>query len=320
VLAASAPSPAVLAKRIRAALAGGDTEAAQATFVELLGNEAATDDVRRQGRTAFLDAKAATELRSAFETALAGSSPPAAAAGLYMEWLGLRHDWRGCDALLGRLPRQTAVRRAGLADYVRALRTAKERRRLARLAKAERTALRADDFLWGLAGHALSLFDDRSAVDWMQDWPEHRASPWALNALVVSLRRLRRPEEALRVSRRALQMPADHITPCHRAWVGIEAAIDGDLAEAESAVDGLEPPADSKAFYDALVLLARAAIAMRRSAGAAFDEARRLIKEADRLVGRSHRDTAPLRRRTVDLVVRERGGVAAWLWRFLDTS
>ena len=90
--------------------------------------------------------------------------------------------------------------------------------------------------------------------------------------------------------------------------------------EAESLLEGCEPPSESKAFYDAVVLLARAAIAMRRSGGAAFDEAKRLIKQADGLAGRNNRDSAPLRRRTVDLVVRERGGIRAWLWRFLDTG
>ena len=167
---------------------------------------------------------------------------------------------------------------------------------------------------------AISLVDDRGAVEWMRDWPKRKTSPWALNGLAISLRRLHRREEALGVSRRALQLPADHITPCHRAWVAIEAALDADLAEAESLLEGLESPSESKAFYDALGLLARAAIVMRRSGGAAFDEAKRLVKQADGLAGRNNRDTAPLRRRIVDLLVRERGGVAAWLWRFLDTG
>ncbi len=154
----------------------------------------------------------------------------------------------------------------------------------------------------------------------MQDWPRRKTSPWALNGLAISLRRLHRREEALRVSRRALELPADHITPCHRAWLAIEAALDGDAAEAERLLEGLEAPADTKAFYDALALLARAAIAMRRTGGAAFDEAKKLLKQSDALAGRNNRDSAPLRQRTVDLIVRERGGVAAWLWRFLDAG
>src|SRR4030095_13456139 len=103
---------------------------------------------------------------------------------------------------------------------------------------------------------------------------------WALNGLAISLRHLGRPDEALRVSRRALQLPADHITPCHRAWVGIEAALDGSLDEPEAEREALAPPAESKAFYDALALLARAAIVMRRSGRAGYAEARRRLKES----------------------------------------
>ena len=59
---------------------------------------------------------------------------------------------------------------------------------------------------------------------------------------------------------------------------------------------------------------------MRRSGGAGFEEAKRLVKQSDGLAGRNNKDTAQLRRRTVDLVVKQRGGVRAWLWRFLDTG
>jgi hypothetical protein len=203
---------------------------------------------------------------------------------------------------------------------VRALRTHGNTRRLVRLTKEHRTALRADDFAWGIVGHALSLVDDRATVDWMQDWPKRKSSPWALNGLAISLRHLGRADEAVRVSRRALQLPADHITPCHRAWVGIEAALDGSLEEADAQLDGLEPPAESKAFYDALALLARAAIVMRRSGRAGYAEARRLLKESAVLAGASNRDMAPLRRRTVDRVDREHRGFAAQLWRFLGAA
>ena len=59
--------------------------------------------------------------------------------------------------------------------------------------------------------------------------------------------------------------------------------------------------------------MGRAAISWRQAVGIA-------VSAADGLAGRNNRDSAPLRRRTVDLVVRERGGVRAWLWRFLDTG
>jgi tetratricopeptide (TPR) repeat protein len=315
------PTPPLLLRRIKAALAQRNASLAEASLGELLAHPKADDDAKRRGRDAFVDAKAKAELRVAFDKALAAPSAPDSAASLQMEWLGSEKDWRGCDALMARLAQaRPSLRLAALAGYVRALRTAGDRGRLARLTQAQREALRSDDFLWGLAGHALSLVDDRAAVDWMQDWPKRQSSPWALNGLAISLRRLRRPEEALRVSRRALELPADHISACHRAWLGIEAALDGSLDEAESLLAGLQPPQESKAFYDALVKLARAAIVVRRSGRAGYAEARRLIKESAGLAGLNNRDMAPLRRRTIDRVVREHRGIAAQLWRFLGAA
>jgi hypothetical protein len=154
----------------------------------------------------------------------------------------------------------------------------------------------------------------------MQDWPRRKSSPWALNGLAISLRHLQRAQEAVRVSRRALLLPPDHITPCHRAWIAIEEALDGDARKAESLLSGLEPPEESKAFYEALALLARAAIAVRRSRAAGFAEARRLIQQADALSGRNNRDSLPLRTRTIQLVVREVGTIQAWLWRFFSAG
>ena len=245
--------------------AQGDARARRASASCSLA-KGADDDLRRRGRDAFVEAKATAELRAAFDKALARARP-ARRGGLAGDGVaGLRtrtgaaatRSWRAS-------PGRPSLQLAALAGYVRALRTHGNTRRLVRLTKEQRTALRSDDFLWGIAGHALSLVDDRATVDWMQDWPKRKSSPWALNGLAISLRQLGAREEAVRVSRRALQLPADHIAPCHRAWVGIEAALDGTLEEAESLLAGLEPPAESKAFYDALALLARAAIVMRRS-------------------------------------------------------
>jgi hypothetical protein len=154
----------------------------------------------------------------------------------------------------------------------------------------------------------------------MQDWPRRKTSPWALNGLAISLRHLDRAEETVRVSRRALSLPADHVTPCHRAWITIEEALEGDAKKAESLLSGLEPPEESKAFYEAIALLARAAIAVRRSRAAGFAEARRLIRQADALTGRNNRDSLPLRTRTIQIVVREVGTMKAWLWRFFGAG
>jgi len=59
---------------------------------------------------------------------------------------------------------------------------------------------------------------------------------------------------------------------------------------------------------------------MRRRGRAGYDEARRLLKESAALAGAGNGDIAPLRRRTVDRVVREHRGFAAQLWRFLGAA
>jgi tetratricopeptide (TPR) repeat protein len=319
-VAAPEGSPQLLLREIRAALALRDFDVARAAWLRLLAADT-DDDVRRRGLEAFSEAKAEDQLRAAFDAALAQPDPPDAAASLLLEWLGSGRKWRDCDQVLARLAKaRRSLRAAALAGYIRALRAASDKGRLERLVKAERAALREDDNLWGLAGHALSLVDDRAAVEWMRDWKKRKTSPWALNGLAISLRRLHRLDEALRVSRHASTLAADHITPCHRAWLGIETALGGRIDEAESLLRGLEFPEESKGFYDALVLLARAAITARRSRGDAFDEARRLIGQADALAGKDNPDSRALRRRVVERVARERGGVLAWLWRLLAAS
>ena len=313
-LAVGDPTPPLLLRRIQAGIAQPNMALASRSFVELLIAPSADDDLRRRARELFVSAKQQPELRKGFEAALAVDDAPEGVASAYVEWLGAEKDWGACDALLQKLARgRPALRTAALAGYVRTLRAAADKSRLVRLTKSERAALRADDFLWSLAGHALSLVDDRGAVEWMQDWPRRKTSPWALNGLAISLRHLHRAEEAVRVSRRALSLPADHITPCHRAWIAIEEALEGDAKKAESLLSGLEPPEESKAFYEALALLARAAIAVRRSRAAGFAEARRLIQQADSLTGRNNRDSLPLRKRIIQLVVREVGTIQAWL-------
>ena len=59
---------------------------------------------------------------------------------------------------------------------------------------------------------------------------------------------------------------------------------------------------------------------MRRSGRAGYAEARRLLKESAALAGAGNRDLAPLRRRTIDRVVREHRGFAAQLWRLLGAA
>ena len=236
-----------------------------------------------------------------------------------MDWYAQASDWRATERLLGQLRDHPALRREALAALVRALRDKKEARRLKTLLDRERGPLRADDFLWGLAGHALSLVDEAAARRWMGDWPVRHSSSWALSPLALSFRRIGRLAEAAQVGRRALECQRDHVTDCHRAWLAFDAAIVAGVREADELGRDLDFPEGSRPFYEGLRALTQAVLVMHRPGPArtAFAEARRLLREADRLMGgRLGRDYAPSRRRAVVAIARARGGVVAWLWRF----
>jgi tetratricopeptide (TPR) repeat protein len=309
-------TPALLGARLRVAFAQPDLARARAVFVELLSRDDAGDEDLDRAREQFTSARATRELRQAYEAVVAGPEPPRLAAAGLAQWLASQRDWRGCNELLQRL-QAPALRGAVLDAYVRGLRDARESRRLKRLVRDQREALRGDDTLWAVVGSALWRFDVRAAVEWMADWPRRATTPWALHVLVPGLRRLGRLEEALRASRQALEMPPDNCTDCHRAWLAVEAALCGDPLEAAALCEGLELPSDSQDFYRALATLAQAALLARREGRAGFGEARRRIAEADALAGSDNVDYVPLRRRVIALVAAARGGLLGRLWRLV---
>jgi tetratricopeptide (TPR) repeat protein len=311
------PSPDILLRRVKVALERQDQAAARRAFAALLRHDAATDDARRAARQAFVEAGGRESLEAAFTTAAHESPLSPAVVAHQVEWLGLEGRWRPCDQVLESHRGRKEALRAALAGYVRALRQRNEARRLRRLMKRERAALREDDFLWGLSGHALSLWDDRGTLRWLEDWRSRSTTPWVLNALAIALRRAGRLPEALEVSRHARTLPRDHVSDCHRVWLGIEEALTGDVSEAERLVKDVQPPDDVQDFYLGLARLAEAVVAMRRGVGqdlaGAFREARALVAQADHRAGRQNRDYTPLRHRARLAIARARG-FWGWLW------
>ena len=132
-----------------------------------------------------------------------------------------------------------------------------------------------------------------------------RRSPWALNGIAVSLRRLRRADEA-RASQPARAAAAGR--PHHRLPPG--AGRDRRRAQRQPRRGrGARSPASSRrtnrgVLRGAGARLARAAIMMRRSGRPGYDEARRLPRNPPTSPAQQPRPGA-LRRRTVDRVVRE---------------
>jgi hypothetical protein len=289
-------------------------------LAELLSSEQATDEVCREARDAFAKSGGSRALAEAFAAAAAGPEGPTRAALLWVEWLGKERDFRACDAVLATLRDRPAARKEALASYVRALRGASDKKRLAKLLGREREALRGDDFLWGLAGHALSLHDDAAAARWLADWRSRRTSPWVLNATVLALRMVGEDAQAVAASRHALTLERDHTTDCHRAWLAVEEAIDGRVEAAEELARDVEAPEDCRTFYQGLVELVQAVLVVRRAGSsdrdAALAEARRHLAAADhRCAGSANRHYRRLRARAVNVIARERGGFRGWLFR-----
>jgi len=319
LLAAAEPTPALLLRRIRSATAQRRAESASEALAALLKADNVDDTLLRQAREAL--GRRPRILEQAVASIANEADPPARLGAFWMEWLASRRDWRGANALLKSLRSRPAVRQAALAPLVRGLRAHRQTWRLKRLMRRERERLRADDFLWALTGHAVSLSDDRAALRWLSDWPRRRVTPWVLNVIALGMRRFGRDQEALQVSRRALELAADEVTGCHRAWVGVECALDGDAEEARRLLGSLQVPQDVTSFYDGLAALGQAVLAMRRGEGTPqtrFAEARRRLSEAGRLFGSGNRYSARLRRRATARIADLRGGPVGWLWRFVQ--
>ena len=89
------------------------------------------------------------------------------------------------------------------------LRSSGERRRLSRLIRLRRTALRSNDDLWGTVGYALhSMKRWPDTVNWLSDWRDRPdAEPYMLNNLFFSLQNLGREAESREVGRRGMEFP-----------------------------------------------------------------------------------------------------------------
>ena len=280
---------------------------------------------RRRGRDAFVEAKATAELRAAFEAALA-SPTRAGRRGLAVHRVaGLATRTgaaatRSSPAWRKRGPR--CARPLSPATCA-ALRTAGDKRRLARLAKQHRSAL---------ALRRLPLEPHR-ARDLARRRPRARSSGCRTGR---SARRARgrstaspsRCAACAAPRRRCASAAARSSSPpitSRRAtgpgW-GSRRRSTESLAEAESLARRASSRPRSRRLSTTPSSCWRAPrSSIRRSGGAAFDEAKAAASSRRTASPAATTGTpAPLRRRTVDLVVRERGGLAVWLWRFLDTG
>jgi len=121
-------------------------------------------------------------------------------------------------------------------------------------------ALRGATRSWGAGGYALATFRKYSAtVDWLSDWRSRAdAEPWMLNNLAISLRALKRDQEAHEVSLHAVGLRGDQTTPKHHLFLAWDEMMRGEVAAAESRMKKL--PKDGKANFESMHALVTAMI------------------------------------------------------------
>ena len=104
-----------------------------------------------------------------------------------------------------------------------------------RLMRWHRDWLRADDWVWGKTGYALTTLGKyRAAEKWLADWRQRPgAQPWMLHNLVWALQHNGRGAETHEVIRHALTLPGrDDSRARFQLWTAIEEALTGNVPAA----------------------------------------------------------------------------------------
>ncbi len=235
--------PLVIAREVQLAQARGDRPGAAAALERLcVAPSGGTDWPLSAADRAFTDAGWGRDAEAIYARVLDHPEVVPRVGALWVERCTARRVW-GCARRLDGLIDRGAVGRSALEAYLAATGRARSTRRLSACLRRHRRVIRADTRCWGAAGYALtSVVRHSAAARWLADWPDRDdAVPWMLINLVLSLRALRRVEEAHRVSRRAMELGPDYTTPYHRIWLALDDLIDGDGREASGWLDGLDP-------------------------------------------------------------------------------
>ncbi len=237
-----------LAREVQLAGARNDRAAAVAALERLCvtaipGNDWPPDEADR----CFTKAGWGRYAVAVYERALDLPEVVSRVGALWIQRCARSGDWR-CARRLGSLLKRGEIGVVALDAYLNALAMTRSSWRLRWCMRRHGAAIRANTRCWGMLGFALTcVVRHAEAARWLADWRDRGdAQPWMLINLVLALRAIRRVDEANRVSRRALELPADGTVPHHRIWLALDNLIDGDGQEAHRWLDGL----DSK-NYDA---------------------------------------------------------------------
>jgi tetratricopeptide (TPR) repeat protein len=116
-----------------------------------------------------------------------------------------------------------------------------EQRKVGRLAWIviwNRSFIRSRDELWASVGYARVRWQQNAlAVHWMRDHDRRDVPQWALLNLATALRALGAVQRAQAIHRLALERPADHTHAFHSVAVAFEAALTGQVDEADALLE-----------------------------------------------------------------------------------
>ena len=180
---------------------------------------------------------------------------------VWIEMSSQKKRWRKCARRLKALrDRGDLWCRAG-EHYMYRLGNAGEKKIFLRYLRRNRARLRRDVRTWRSAGRELTRLGlYQEAASWMSDWETRDPlEPRVLLCLAVSLWELRREAEAVRVSRRTLELPPDDATSYHRVWLAVHDVLCGDPAAAADELRGIAP-ASLPDYYRVLYTLANAMV------------------------------------------------------------
>jgi tetratricopeptide (TPR) repeat protein len=228
--------------------------------------------------------------------------------------------WERADRLVARLPVSGAAGREARHAWLAAVGETSDARRLDECLARHRTDLQRHTQLWGMTGYALlRVGREAEAATWLRDHARRKdVEAWMLWNLSHARRRLGNDEAALDANRRALDLPPDSTTERHRVWAATRLA-EKDAGGAERLVAAVDE-AHLQPAERFVLLHVRAALAMARDGdGRGLPKARELLTAAVSAQPKWRDDAAAvrLRRRTVQRIAAQRGGLAGLWFRLL---
>ncbi len=232
-----------LAREVQLAQARGDRATAVAALERLCVTALPDNDwPQNAADKCFTQAGWNREALEVYERALDLPDLVPRVAALWVE-RRMTQTRRGCAQRLGSLLEQGERGFVALEAHLHRLAREKSKLRLWAVMRRHGAAIRANTRCWGTLGFALtSVAWNGRAARWLADWRDrHDAHPWMLINLALTLRGLKKIDEANQVSRRALELPADYTVPYHRIWLALDDLIDGDGRQAPSLLDGHDP-------------------------------------------------------------------------------